>query len=109
MASTGSQPAWDEPPSSQAIARRSSPVERSIRKEVRAVAKEREGHACQDQVGGRNGFSDACQDIDQEDGQQVRPAKAAAGTAIRPQNEYGHWMLIASTAPSPAPEATPIR
>ena len=32
--------------------------------------------------------------------------KAASGIAISPQNEYGQWMLIAMTAPNPAPEAT---
>ena len=40
MVSTGPQPAWDDPPSNQEKARRSSPVERYIRNDVMAVAKE---------------------------------------------------------------------
>src|SRR6266511_2063605 len=35
--------------------------------------------------------------------------KAASGTAINPQNEYGHLIDKAITAPSPAPDATPIK
>ncbi len=31
------------------------------------------------------------------------------GIAIKPQKVYGHWMDMAMTAPSAAPDATPIR
>src|SRR6185503_3455764 len=107
-ANVTSQPARLTPPNSQLIARRISPEDRNRRNDIKEVAKEETatparikfvmGVVCPMRARKYTRVTAS-----------KAPAKAASGVASKPRNEYGQSMLMARTAPKPAPAAMPIR
>ena len=97
-----------EPPISQPIARRSSWLERSIRKEVSEEANALTATPARIKVVVGRLLPTRAR-LYTRTIVAIAPTKAAIGMVYNPNKPSGQRTAIAITAPSPAPEATPIR
>ncbi len=108
MPNTGFQPDMVLPPSIHTKARRSSPPALTIIKELSAVAKDETATPARIRlVTGRVRPTRASRNT--RNTARSEPAKDASGTARYPRVVLGQFSDMAATAPTPAPEAAPIR